>query len=152
MRSLTPWNNNILDDVVYATESTQTKSTVPSPGLYLAIFDQKFELQEAIDLDQTRLIDINALGTSSINLEVEYRTNGTQNNFYYHPTITSIPDMGIVCNTSARDPSETAFEPCTTFLYLRIPGTTRVDVQVQNALNWVVSTWSGRECWYTKKL
>lgn len=91
----------------------------------------------ALEEDLTQLIDINALGVSSINLAIEDRRNGSQQAYYYNPSVTSIPAMNIVCDTSNGTSNE--IEPCTTFLYIRIPGNKRTVIRYERVLDWSVS-------------
>jgi hypothetical protein len=87
--------------------------------------------------DQARLIDINALGVSSINLNVvlRKRKNGAEY-FLFEPTVTSIPAMNLTCDTA--DNGNNYKESCTTFLYLRIPGTERTVVEDKVQLDYPV--------------
>jgi hypothetical protein len=125
-------------NVSAARASTQTHDqTIPSPGLYLALYDYRLNLTDALTLDLAKLIDINALGVSSINLSIEERENGTFHYYYYDPSVTSIPSMNISCDISNGIKADT--QPCTTFLYVRMPGNKRTVVKYTKALNWGVS-------------
>ncbi|KAK3645673.1 hypothetical protein LTR22_014636 [Elasticomyces elasticus] len=108
--------------------------TYPHPGLYLAIFDQSLELKDAIQDNYAELIDIDALGTSAINLAVVHRKQwGKPPVFSYIPTVNSIPAMNLACDTAS---GSVFYEMCTSFLYIRIPNT---DVTVKNdvqSLTW----------------
>ena len=84
------------------------------------------------------MIDINALGVSSINLNVvlRKRKKGAEY-FLYEPAVTSIPAMSLTCDTA--DNGKNYEESCTTFLYLRIPGTERTVVEDKVQLDYPVS-------------
>lgn len=84
------------------------------------------------------MIDINALGVSSINLNVVLRKRRKGAGYFlYEPAVTSIPAMSLTCDTA--DNGKNYEESCTTFLYLRIPGTERTVVEDKVQLDYPVS-------------
>ena len=62
--------------------------------------------------------------------------NGTEY-FLFDPTVTSIPAMELTCDTANN--GKDYKESCTTFLYLRIPGTERTVVENKVQLDYPVS-------------
>lgn len=96
--------------------------TYPHPSLYLVLHDPSIDLQAALNSSLAQPIDIDALGTSSINLGVVQRKAWRkQPAFSYFPTVTSIPAADISCDLANN--SINYVEPCTAFLEIRIPGT-----------------------------
>lgn len=57
--------------------------------------------------------------------------------FLFEPTVTSVPAMNLTCDTA--DNGKKYQESCTTFLYLRIPGTERTVVEDKVQLDYPVS-------------
>ena len=102
------------------------------------MYNQTIALNDALQQDQTRLIDINALGVSSINLNVVLRKRKKSAEYFlYEPAVTSIPAMNLTCDTANNN--RTYEGACTTFLYLRIPGTERTVVEDKVQLDYPVS-------------
>ncbi|KAK5737226.1 hypothetical protein LTR17_006838 [Elasticomyces elasticus] len=109
--------------------------TYPHPSLYLAIFDRSLDLTDAISNNYAEIIDIDALGTSAINLAVVYRKPWRKDPvFSYIPTVNSIPAMNLACDTA--NDNMNYHEICTTFLYIRIPNTDVTVKQDVRSLTW----------------
>ncbi len=108
---------------------------MPSPGLSLAIFDPKNNLSYALENNYTRMIDINALGSTSINLDLFYRINLDDTAAYdYKITLSSTPSLNLVCNTGSNGTQYSG--PCATRILLRISSFHRTILQEKKGISW----------------
>ncbi|KAF2138606.1 uncharacterized protein K452DRAFT_89052 [Aplosporella prunicola CBS 121167] len=90
------------------------------PSIWVAIYDRKFTLKQALEKGYTRMILINANGMTAINLGLEYRQALNEEPAYdYSLSISTIPAQDLVCDVSSR--KQTASGPCHTSLFLQIP-------------------------------
>jgi hypothetical protein len=98
----------------------QTNLYQPSPGLSIALYDPRLNFTDALSAGYTRLVDINALGSTSINMNLRYRKTYEGLQAYdYQLELSSAPALNLVCNT-ANDKVEYR-SPCTTSLLIHIP-------------------------------
>lgn len=120
-----------------STRAMDDSSQALNPSLYLAIHDSDLGMLEALEKGYTRMILINANGVTGINLGLKYRQAiGSEPAYDYDLSISSVPSMQLVCDTSS-----TAFSsyPCHASLFIQIPTFDRKIVQQSKSLTWAVS-------------
>ena len=120
--------------------------------LYYAIHDPSMNVTEAFQTGFTRMIPVNANSITSINLGLVYRQN--QDNKYAYdygmsmssnfisdfidrglaPTPSTINNMGLVCDTSAKDSY-----PCHLTLGIQMPTLGRTIIRRKKEMTWFVS-------------
>ena len=118
-----------------ADKADSKEGFMPSPGLSLAIFDPALSLSDALESNYTRMIDINALGSTSINLDLFYRINLDATAAYdYKLTISSTPSLNLVCNTGSNGTNYSG--PCATRILLRISSFHRTILEEKKGISW----------------
>lgn len=85
-----------------ASEALASVTTTPSPDLQLAIFDPGSGLEQALNSSYSPINLINTNGISYIHLDLNLRRDRHLASIYdYDPTISTSPNLGLVCDTSA---------------------------------------------------
>ena len=98
-------------------------------------------LTSALDNDYSQLLDINALGVSSVKMEIIQRERHNQEPvLIYNLIVTAIPAMDLYCDEANKaNLNATYFEPRMTFLYLLIPQSVITIMQDKPDMDWFVS-------------
>lgn len=125
-----------LHQEVNSTKAAGDSSFEPSPSLSIAIYDPSLNLVDALNKSYTRLIDINALGTTSINLGITSRQALNEDPVYdYNLQISSVPARNLVCNVM----DNTSY-PCVSIIRLSFPTFIRTNIKEQRVMGWQVCT------------
>jgi hypothetical protein len=106
----------------------------PSPLLSIAVFDSRLNLTYALEHNYTHMLDIPALGSTSIDLGLRYRKYLDGSAAYdYQYTLSSAPAFDLPCNTS---PGGNNSRACTTSLLIRIPSFQRTIIEERRGISW----------------
>ena len=140
-----------------ATESLKTSSQMQAPSLHMAVHDPALSVMDALHMGYTRLVLINANANNAINLGLRVRQAvGLKPAYDYGSswiilsrlyieiqaneawlkdlTITSIPNLDLVCNTGAPKSY-----PCHVTLFLQFPTFERTILLQKMVMSWLVS-------------
>ena len=127
--------NNAVDNAQRA--KLQNGGVTPGPGLSVAVHDPSLDLETALSRNVTRIMDIAALGVSSLNLGLRYRTFLNQSAVYdYDMSISTNQALDLPCDSSNGGDNSAA---CYASIYVRYPSLLKVTIAETYAMNWVVS-------------
>ena len=102
----------------------------------LVVFDPRLALGQALNESYAQIVDIDANGITSINLDLQYRERLDGFAAYdYKLTVSTASAMTVVCDTSTKKSFQTH---CAVTLHIRIPTFERLIIKERRALDWKV--------------
>ncbi|KAK0619514.1 hypothetical protein B0T14DRAFT_209641 [Immersiella caudata] len=118
-RSPMPTTQMITQTPFYYNSSGLTESTfIPTPTLWIAVYDPALTLGEAMESGYTRMYLLNANGMTAISLTLHYReVLGKSPAYDYGVSFSTVPASKVGCDL-ASDPKA---EPCILNLFLQYP-------------------------------
>jgi hypothetical protein len=126
-----------MENLDNSTRAKGDSSQTLNPSLYLAIYDSDLGMLEALEKGYTRMILINAIGVTGINLGLKYRQAIDSEPAYdYDLSMSTVPSMELACDTSSKASSS---YPCHASLFIQIPTFDRKIVHQSRSLTWAVS-------------
>ncbi|KAL2052005.1 hypothetical protein ABVK25_007697 [Lepraria finkii] len=117
-----------------ASQSLADSSATQSPSLWLAIYDPKLDLNDALRMGYTRMVLISANGNNAINLGLTYRQAPNFPPAYdYDLSLSSNQNLNLVCDTS---PGK-YIRPCHVTFFIQFPTFDRRVILQQPVMRWM---------------
>ncbi|KAK4222528.1 hypothetical protein QBC38DRAFT_80874 [Podospora fimiseda] len=117
-----------------STKARINASQLLPPSLWVAIYDPRLPLEEALYANYSQMRLINANGLIHINIRLNSReVPGRSAAYDYDLSLSSIPAMDIQCDVSAPGGARS---PCILSLYLQYPNFERLSAKQEIAMSW----------------
>lgn len=123
-----------------AQQAQKDRGELLKPSLYLALWDPRLELSQALELGVAHLQIINANALTEVNLNPQLRQTKAGSNLfvfdYGQSGISSVPAEGLQCDTSEGNSFE---DFCQTSIFLQFQVFEVNVLRFRNVMEWTVS-------------